>query len=123
MDQFEIKMNEIWIFQVSRIYFVLKTNYYVYFSVFIILWTRRIKTEKSRGLYISFPKTQSAPGEDGGLFSRKRMDSFVKHTREGVPKVPSRWIINRCPWSNPAITELVWNHAPWMKDLRPRFLM
>jgi hypothetical protein len=43
-------------------------NFYNYFSVFNHLWTGLIKTEKSRGLYISFPVTQSAPGEDGGLF-------------------------------------------------------
>jgi hypothetical protein len=68
MDRFGLKMNFLCILQVSRFVFVLKMNFYNYFSVFNHLWTGLIKTEKSRGLYISFPVTQSAPGEDGGLF-------------------------------------------------------
>ena len=92
MDRFGLKMNFLCILQVSRFVFVLKTNFYNYFSVFNHLWTGRIKTEKSRGLYISFPETQSAPGEDGGLFSGKRRDSFVKRTREEVSIYPGRSI-------------------------------
>jgi hypothetical protein len=50
MDQFGIKTNLIWIFQVSRIYFIVKTNFYIYFSIFILLWTGRQISESARAL-------------------------------------------------------------------------
>jgi hypothetical protein len=39
MVQFGAKMNFLCILQVSRFVFVLKTNFYNYFSVFNLLWT------------------------------------------------------------------------------------
>jgi hypothetical protein len=39
MAQFGVKMNFLCILQVSRIVFVLKTNFYNQFSVFNYLWT------------------------------------------------------------------------------------
>jgi hypothetical protein len=39
MVQFGPKMEFLWILQVSRFVFVLKTNFYYYFSVFNLLWT------------------------------------------------------------------------------------
>jgi hypothetical protein len=50
MDQFGLKMNFLCILQVSRIVFVLKTNFYNYFSAFIILWTGRRISESARAL-------------------------------------------------------------------------
>jgi hypothetical protein len=40
MVQFGAKMNFLCILQVSRIVFVLKTNFHNYFTVFNLLWTR-----------------------------------------------------------------------------------
>jgi hypothetical protein len=48
MDQFVLKMNFICILQVSRFVFVLKTNFYNYFSVFNLLWTGPQFLENSR---------------------------------------------------------------------------
>jgi hypothetical protein len=48
MDQFGLKMNFICILQVSRFVFVLKTNFYNYFSVFNLLWTGPQFLENSR---------------------------------------------------------------------------
>jgi hypothetical protein len=39
MDQYGLKMNFLCILQVSRIVFVLKTNFYNYFSIFNPFWT------------------------------------------------------------------------------------
>jgi hypothetical protein len=39
MAQFGAKMNFLCILQVSRLVFVLKTNFYNYLSVFNLLWT------------------------------------------------------------------------------------
>jgi hypothetical protein len=39
MDELGAKMNLIWISQVSRFVFVLKTNFYNYFSIFDLLGT------------------------------------------------------------------------------------
>ena len=50
MDQFGLKMNFLCILQVSRIVFVLKINFYNYFSAFIILWTGRRISESARAL-------------------------------------------------------------------------
>jgi hypothetical protein len=50
MDQFGLKMKFLCILQVSRIVFVLKTNFYNYFSAFIILWTGRRISESARAL-------------------------------------------------------------------------
>jgi hypothetical protein len=47
MVQFGAKMNFLCILQVSRIVFVLKTNFYNYFSVFNLLWTGPRFLEKS----------------------------------------------------------------------------
>jgi hypothetical protein len=46
MDRFGLKMNFLYILQVSRFVFVLKTNFYNYFSVLII-----------SGLGLDFPKS------------------------------------------------------------------
>jgi hypothetical protein len=45
MVQFGVKMNFLCILQVSRFVFVLKMNFYNYFSVFKHLWTRRQLSE------------------------------------------------------------------------------
>jgi hypothetical protein len=71
MVQFGAKMNFTCILQVSRIVFVLKTNFYNYFSVFNLLWTgpqflesAGVTVKKSPrlreqldGLRVLFPKT------------------------------------------------------------------
>jgi hypothetical protein len=41
MNQFGAKMNLIWIMQVSGIIFVLKTNFYNFFSISYISWIAR----------------------------------------------------------------------------------
>jgi hypothetical protein len=56
MVQFEAKMNFLCILQVYRFVFVLKTNFYNYFSVFKHLWTGHMKTGKSRGLCETIPR-------------------------------------------------------------------
>jgi hypothetical protein len=50
MDRFGLKMNFLCILQVSRFVFVLKTNFYNYFSVFNHLWTGPRFPEKSGAL-------------------------------------------------------------------------
>jgi hypothetical protein len=47
MDRFGLKMNFLCILQVYRFVFVLKTNFYNYFSVFNLLWTGPRFPEKS----------------------------------------------------------------------------
>ena len=60
MSQKGVKMNFIYILQVSRIVLELKINFYNQFSKFSILLTERIKTLKRRGHGVNIPKTQFA---------------------------------------------------------------
>jgi hypothetical protein len=71
MTQFGAKMNFLWNKQVSRIVFVLKTNFYNYFYVFNLLWTGPRIPERSGGRCVNYPMTQVNPIEDDGLVSRK----------------------------------------------------
>ena len=50
MAQFGVKMNFLCILQVSRFVFVLKMNFYKYFSVFKHLWTGRQNLKSARAL-------------------------------------------------------------------------
>jgi hypothetical protein len=56
MVPFGAKMNFLCILQVSRFVFVLKTNFYNYFSVFNHLWTGPRFLEKSGGSGVSLPR-------------------------------------------------------------------
>jgi hypothetical protein len=51
MDQFGLKMNFLFILQVSRIVFVLKTKFYNYFSIFNPLWTGH-QLQQTEGLSV-----------------------------------------------------------------------
>ena len=64
-------------------------------SDFLIIWTERTITRKSRGLGAINPQTQETPRGDGGLIPQNYRGSLVKHTREGVWFFLSRWILIR----------------------------
>jgi hypothetical protein len=78
-------MNFLGIKQVIVIIFTLKINFHIYLSNFLAPWTARIKSDKCRGRYIKFPKTQTNSGLDRGLDSRKIRVSYVKPVgRRGI---------------------------------------
>jgi hypothetical protein len=66
MDRFELKVNFLCILQVSRFVFVLKTNFYNYFSVFNHLWTGPRFPEKS-GVIPQKSLDSVNTTQDGGL--------------------------------------------------------
>jgi hypothetical protein len=93
MTQFGAKMNFLCILQVSRFVFVLKMNFYNYFSVFNLLWTgpqflesAGVTVKKSPrlreqlvGLRVLFPKTirflsQNVPAKGYAPISAVRLN-------------------------------------------------
>ena len=66
MAQFGVKMNFLCILQVSRFVFVLKMNFYKYFSVFKHLWTGPHFSEKSGASTQKYSDSE-LPAQDGGL--------------------------------------------------------
>jgi hypothetical protein len=77
MVQFGAKMNFLCILQVSRIVFVLKTNFHNYFTVFNLLWTGRTISEKDRGYSTNIPETQRTVTVNRGLIQTFSRVSFA----------------------------------------------
>jgi hypothetical protein len=67
MAKFGVKMNFLCILQVSRFVFVLKMNFYNYFSVFKHLWTGASISGKSRGSRVIIPRLSVQCPLDGGF--------------------------------------------------------
>jgi hypothetical protein len=78
MVQFGVKMNFLCILQVSRFVFVLKINFYNYFSVFKHLWTgpQLIGSAGVTGIKFLRPSAHY-PRTTGSILERRR-GSFVK---------------------------------------------
>jgi hypothetical protein len=92
-------MNFIFILQVSRIILELKINFYNQFPKFSILWTKRIKTDKCRGLLTMFQGlcnyfTQSV---ECGFICQKWRACVITLHREGVSIVSGRPICTEGP--------------------------
>jgi hypothetical protein len=82
MDQFGAKINFLCILQVSRIVFVLKTNFYNYFSVFIILSTGLQFSESARTLAQMLLRLRRHTGWTVGHFDINRGASMqIIHTQ------------------------------------------
>jgi hypothetical protein len=63
MVQFGVKMNFLCILQLSRFVFVLKMNFYNYFSVFNLLWTEP-----------HFSESSGVPGKESQGTERQALD-------------------------------------------------
>jgi hypothetical protein len=66
-------------------------------SDFLIIWTERTITRKSRGLGAINPQTQETPRGDGGLIPQNYRGSFKRFPAEGVSSGLSRPIIPQRP--------------------------
>jgi hypothetical protein len=60
-------MNFLWIKQILAIIFILKMDFYSLFLDFLIFWTGRTNTEKSRGLSARNPRHMMTAGWTAGL--------------------------------------------------------
>jgi hypothetical protein len=56
MDRFELKMNFYAFYKFLDLFFLLKTNFYNYFSVFNHLWTGPQFLDRSGGSGVRFPR-------------------------------------------------------------------
>jgi hypothetical protein len=83
MTQFGAKMNYIWISQVSRVVFVLKTNFYNYLSIFNLLWTGLRIPVKSGAKPEFSPRHRLLLRLECGLIPIFRRDSLWSLPREG----------------------------------------
>jgi hypothetical protein len=70
MDQFRAQMNLIWIIQVSRIIFVLKTHFYIVFLNFIDLWIGRQILESAGALAQMLLWLRETPEWTASLFMK-----------------------------------------------------
>jgi hypothetical protein len=90
-------------------------------SDFLIIWTERTITRKSRGLGAINPQTQETPRGDGGL--------IPQNYRGSIRKVPGRRGTSRCEPSDPRSVvqirsesyEPVLDFHRWMEIKWPEF--
>jgi hypothetical protein len=94
MNKFGLHMNFLGILQVLANIFILKIHFLFTFLDFLIFWTGRIIIRKCRDLGVNIPKTQSAPGVDGGCWGllRSQRSCKKKHlckiSTQITPKLP-----------------------------------
>ena len=90
-------------------------------SDFLIIWTERTITRKSRGLGAINPQTQETPRGDGGFIIKYPRVSLAKCTREGVLGILSRPIQDRRSRLDRDTHEPAHIISRWIVDRRRRF--
>jgi hypothetical protein len=88
MDQFGVHMHFLWIKQVLVIIFSLKSIFLMNLFDFLIIWTERTITRKSRGPGAINPQTQSQSLRTAGLFYQNRGSPMKLCIRERAMKHP-----------------------------------
>jgi hypothetical protein len=117
MAQFGLKMDFLWLIQVSRFVFVLKMNFYNYFSVFKHLWTGRQLSESAGVIIQLFPRLRETGPRTASWFLVSTGALMQEWLGEGVRADPSRWI-----YFQRMGLDLEWNkpvrvYSRWIRDL------
>jgi hypothetical protein len=86
-------MNFLWIIQVLQVFLYSKSISKSLFPIFFNSWTGPQFLDRS-GARCKFPKTQGTGSLNGGLYSRKVMDSLAKWPSEVARVIPGRPIRN-----------------------------
>jgi hypothetical protein len=122
MGQFGVKMNLIWIIQVSEFISKLKTIFWIVLSLLFNDWTWDTILRKTRGYFVYFSKTHTHPARGWRVDCVKVQGLFRKTARiEGVCQDPSHWIRNRGLGLNRPNTEPVGFLVHQIEDPRCRF--
>jgi hypothetical protein len=109
------------IYTSSRVYFHIKNPISNSFNRFNTVLDRASFTSNSRGSRVKMPQTQGNTRVERGFIYINDRGLFEKRTREGVPRVPGRWIINRRIGLHLIRDEPVHYIARSIRDLRPIF--
>jgi hypothetical protein len=119
MTQFGVKMNLIWIIQVSGIVFKLKIYFLIYFSRFYCSLDDASNSRKAKGFLKRFPRHRKPRGKDRVFDSMKLRDLFetllsrrFMGSSESLVQAPTAQIRSMC---NEPVRH--WDH--WYGDQRP----
>jgi hypothetical protein len=121
MIQFGGHMDFLQIKQVLVIIFVLQIYFPIQLFNFRLYWTGPQLQATPGGSRVKMPQTQGNTRVERGFIYINDRGLFEKRTREGVPRVPGRWIINRRIGLHLIRDEPVHYIARSIRDLRPIF--